>query len=216
LAISKRKFVKMEPSEIGKMKLKELRPLLRDMRKEYQKQAAVFEKHQSTAWSPALEKMQDYYEAKPMDTVVSRMKIDNVRNELFRLQDFFQSKTSTLKGSREVMREQDARIFGINPTTGRPNKRMTLSQRIDFWAAYNEFTNIEKSGYVRNMTSGKIQTFLGEMVTEKGRNNLFAFTSSELRELKRRLEEDKLYSDWEQSQYEDFENSVLSGKRPTN
>lgn len=206
----------MEPSEIGKMKLKELRPLLRDMRKEYQKQAAVFAKHESTAWSPALEKMQDYYEEKPMDTVVSKMKINNVRNELFRLQEFFQARTSTLKGSREVMREQDARIFGINPATGKPNKRMTLSQRIDFWAAYNEFVGIEKSGYVRNMTSGKIQTFLGEMVTEKGRNNLFAFTSSELKELKRRLEEDKLYSDWEQSQYEDFENSVLSGKWPNN
>ena len=206
----------MEPSEIGKMKLKELRPLLRDMRKEYQKQAAVLEKHESTVWSPALEKMQDYYEAKPMDTVVSKMKIDNVRNELFRLQDFFQSRTSTLKGSRDVMREQDSRIFGINDATGRPNKRMTLSQRIDFWAAYNEFVGIEKAGYVRDMTSGKIQTFLGEMVTEKGRNNLFAFTSGELRELKRRLAKDKEQSDWEQSNYEDFENSVLSGKWPTN
>lgn len=202
----------MEPSEIGKMKLKELRPLLRDMRKEYQKQAAVFAKHESTVWSPALEKMQDYYEAKPMDTVVSKMKIDNVRNELFRLQDFFQARTSTLKGTRDVMREQDARIFGINEATGRPNKRMTLSQRIDFWAAYNEFVGMEKAGYVRDMTSGKIQTFLGEMVIEKGRSNLFAFTSGELRELKRRLAKDKEQSDWEQSQYEEFENSVLSGK----
>lgn len=212
---SKKSFLSMSPVDIGKLKVKEARDILRKARFLFSSQEKMFSKYESTVHSPSFEKMEDYYEAsgKPY---VSKMNLSKLRNEIFRLQDFFSSKTSTVPGARKAMYEQDVRIFGINEKTGKPNKRMTLSQRTAFWSAYNEFINMEKESYIRNMGSNTVQSYLGEMIIADSKKNKgeFAFDPSTFEELKRRLEGEKNYEEWEMSNYEERDNEILSGKWP--
>jgi hypothetical protein len=158
--------------------------------------------------------MQDYYEDTGKNSI-SKMRLSKVQNELFRLQDFFGSETSTVPGARRVMMEQDRRIFGTSEKTGKPIKRMTLEQRTDFWAAYNEFINMEKESYIRNMGSNTIQTFLGQIILEKNKKGkgYSGFNSTDFEELKHRIARDREREEWEMSSYESGDSDVLSGKR---
>lgn len=211
---SKKSFLKMEPAELGKLKLSEARALLRQARAAYEKQEQTFSKYENSVWSPALEKMQDYYEDNGKNPV-SKMRLSKVQSELFRLQDFFGSETSTVPGARRVMLEQDRRIFGTSEKTGKPIRRMTLDERTEFWAAYNEFINMEKEAYVRNMGSNTIQTFLGQIILEKNKkgDGYSGFDYSDFKELRRRIENDLKREEWEMSSYESGDSDVLSGKR---
>lgn len=210
----KKSFLAMEPAELGKLKLSEARSLLRQARAAYEKQEKTFSKYKESVWSPAVEKMQDYYEDTGKNSI-SKMRLSKVQNELFRLQDFFGSETSTVPGARRVMLEQDRRIFGTNEKTGKPIKRMSLDQRTDFWAAYNEFVNMEKESYIRNMGSNTIQTFLGQIILEKNKkgDGYSGFDSSDFKELRRRIARDREREEWEMSSYESGDSDVLSGKR---
>ena len=210
----KKSFVSMEPSELGKLKLSDARSLLRKARTAYEKQEKTFSKYKDSVWSPALEKMQDYYDDTGKNPI-SKMRLSKVQNELFRLQDFFGSETSTVPGSRRVMIEQDRRIFGTSEKTGKPIKRMTLDERTEFWAAYNEFVNMEKESYIRNMGSNTIQTFLGQIILEKAKkgDGYNGFDYSDFKELRRRIERDREREEWEMSNYESGDSDVLSGKR---
>ena len=222
--LTKKKLVNMNPSEIGKLKSPELRELLRGARQLYTNQEKTFNKYEESVFSPALDKMKDYYD-RVGKRQVSRMNMSAMRNELFRIQEFFDARTSTVPGARKVALEQDRRIFGVQTDSGisytekagKPTSRMTLEQRINFWAAYNEFVSMEKANYVRNMGSNTIQTYLGEMILESARRHPqddFMFTAGDFRELKRRLEEQKAQEEWEMSNYEHGNSDVFSGKRP--
>lgn len=210
----KKSFLAMEPAELGKLKLSEARALLRQARAAYEKQEQTFSKYKDSVWSPAVEKMQDYYEDTGKNSI-SKMRLSKVQNELFRLQDFFGSETSTVPGARRVMMEQDRRIFGTSEKTGKPIKRMSLDQRTEFWAAYNEFVNMEKESYIRNMGSNTIQTFLGQIILEKNKkgDGYSGFDSSDFKELRRRIARDREREEWEMSSYESGDSYVLSGKR---
>ena len=210
----KKSFLEMEPSELGKLKLSEARALLRKARAAYEKQEKTFSKYKESVWSPAVEKMQNYYEDMGKNAI-SKMRLSKVQNELFRLQDFFGSDTSTVPGARRVMLEQDRRIFGTSEKTGKPIRRMSLDQRTQFWAAYNEFINMEKESYVRNMGSNTIQTYLGQIILEKNKkgDGYSGFDYSDFKELRRRIENDREREEWEMSSYESGDSDVLSGKR---
>lgn len=210
----KKSFLAMEPAELGKLKLSEARALLRQARAAYEKQEKTFSKYKDSVWSPAVEKMQDYYEDTGKNSI-SKMRLSKVQNELFRLQDFFGSETATVPGARRVMMEQDRRIFGTSEKTGKPIKRMTLDQRTEFWAAYNEFVNMEKESYIRNMGSNTIQTFLGQIILEKNKkgDGYSGFDSSDFKELRLRIARDREREEWEMSSYESGDSDVLSGKR---
>lgn len=210
----KKSFLAMEPAELGKLKLTEARALLRQARAAYEKQEKTFAKYENSVWSPALEKMQDYYDDVGKNPI-SKMRLSKVQSELFRLQDFFGSETSTVPGARRVMMEQDRRIFGTSEKTGKPIRRMTLDERTEFWAAYNEFINMEKEAYVRNMGSNTIQTFLGQIILEKNKkgDGYSGFDYSDFKELRRRIARDREREEWEMSSYESGDSDVLSGKR---
>ena len=204
----------MEPSELGKLKLSEARTLLRKARAAYEKQEKTFSRYKNTVWSPAVEKMQNYYEDTGKNAI-SKMRLSKVQNELFRLQDFFGSDTSTVTGARRVMLEQDRRIFGVNEKTGKPIRRMSLDQRTEFWSAYNEFINMEKESYVRNMGSNTIQTYLAQIILDKSKKGDVhsGFDYTDFEELKRRITRDREREEWEMSSYESGDSDVLSGKR---
>ncbi len=210
--LTKKNFVNIDPSSIGKLKAPQLREILRGARQLYNAQSSTFKKYSDTVWSPALDKMNDYYDEKGKRNV-SRMKMSDMRNEVFRLQEFFESDTSTVPGARKVMADQDRRIFGTD-SKGRPVERMTLQQRTDFWAAYNEFISLESESYVRDMTSNAIQQYLGQIVLDavKNTDDHFEFDMGTFHELRIRLAERQQQEEWERARY-DFSSDLLSGKR---
>lgn len=210
--LTKKKIVDTSPSNIGKMKNAELRRFLRAARQLFNTQQKTFKKYEKTVYSPALDKMEDYYDSNGKKSV-SRMTTSQLRNEIFRLQEFFDSESSTVPGARKIATEQDRRIFGVDEK-GNPVRRMTLQQRSDFWAAYQEFVSMQKESYIRNMGSNTIQQYLGEMIIESSKKsgNSEFINYSNFEELKRRIEKQKAQEDWEM--VEDYGDSdIFSGKR---
>lgn len=215
--LTKKAFTQMSASEVGKMSTKELRSVLKSARQLFDKQSKTFDKYEDTVFSPALEKMRDFYDERGKKSI-SRMKISQMRAEVFRLQEFFDSKSSTVPGARKIALEQDKRIFGVN-SRGFTKHRLTKEQRVNFWSAYEEFKNLHNESYIRNMGSDTIQQYLGEMLLD---NKKFLgdsadrtwFSYADFQELETMLEENYRTESWELNNYEYGENDILSGKRP--
>lgn len=218
--LTKKSLLNLTPSEIGKMKNPELRAILRGARQLYTQQEKVLNRYSQQVYSHAHELIKDYYEENGTRNV-SRMRQSELRGEIFRLQDFFDSQSATVPGARKIALKQDKRIFG-KTKTGRPKRRMTVTERRNFWAAYDEYRRIHSEAYIRNMGSNNIQQMLAEIATESanfkddfsGDNNEHWFTMDILDDLDRRVNERKQYEDWETSGYDNFNGNVHSGKRP--
>lgn len=151
----------LDPEVIGKMQSTELKKTLEQARKKYETRVGQFDKQGKYFYSYARTKMDDYYSevGKPSIKKISR---NRAMAELFRLQEFFNSKSSTVKGARDVNREQDIRIFGIDDN-GKPIKKMTSEQRKAYWTLYEEFTN-QHPNYEYIYGSNSIQQYLGDYV----------------------------------------------------
>lgn len=155
----------LKPSEIGKMKKSEIIKILKSARQKYNTRKGQL----YGTWSPALDKMEVYYNENGQ-TPASRISRNKAINELFNLQSFLSAETSTERGARRVMLEQDIRIFG-QTSRGLPKHRMTIEQRSKFWEIYNRF--IETNQLATTMyTSAKIIQFLGEIQTGAGSSQL--------------------------------------------
>lgn len=204
--LTKRKFVNLDPSDIGKMKAPELRSLLRGARQLFNMQSKQFQKYKETVWSPALDKMERYYESRDT-TAPSKMSSNKMRSELFHLQDFFQAQTSTVPGARTVQKEQDIRLFGADKR-GRPKKRMTVDERTKFWSLYDEFKKMRPGDVFEQ--SNMVQQELAEMLVEKGELDFSAKTLDNLAE---RISDVRNRFNWEMEE-EDNGDTVFSGTRP--
>ena len=215
--LTKKSLLNLTPSDIGKMKNPELRAILRGARQLYTQQEKVLNRYSQQVYSHAHELMNDYYEENGTKSV-SKMRQSELRGEIFRLQEFFDSQSATVPGARKIALEQDRRIFG-ETKTGKPKRRMSVEQRKKFWSAYDEYKNIHSESYVRNMGSNVIQQMLAEIATESASfdddfDDGNWFTSDMLAELDRRVQERKESEDWETSGYDNFDGNVYSGKRP--
>lgn len=215
--VTKKSLLNLTPSDIGKMKNPELRALLRGARQLYTQQEKVLNRYSQQVYSHAHELMKDYYEENGTKSV-SRMRQSELRGEIFRLQEFFDSQSATVPGARKIALEQDRRIFG-ETKTGKPKRRMSVEQRKNFWSAYDEYKNIHSESYVRNMGSNTIQQMLAEIATESATfdddfDDGNWFTAEMLADLDRRVKERKESEDWETSGYDNFDGNVYSGKRP--
>ena len=90
-----------------------------------------------------MEKMKDFYEDRGKNAP-SRMNMNQMRNEVFKLQEFFEAETSTVPGARRVQAEQDRRIFGTD-SRGRAKNRMTVEERTDFWKVFEEYKKMSQN-----------------------------------------------------------------------
>lgn len=160
------KLKSMSATEISKLNQAEAADLLKQFREKLTYRERAFKRAGKNVYSPALEKMRDYYDRNGVQSPES-MSVNRLRSEMFHIQEFFNSKTADVKGAREVMREQDARIFGVS-AKGVPLKRMTREERDRYWATYDEFLRTYKNAEAI-YGSDKIQQYLGEMTIE-GRN----------------------------------------------
>lgn len=205
--ITKKKFVNLSPSEIGKMKAPQLRELIRGVRQLFNAQDRTFKKYEQSVWSPAREKMKNYYESTEQKAP-SRMNINQMRGELFHLQDFFQAETSTLPGARKVQKEQDIRLFGED-SRGRPKKRLTTDQRTKFWSLFDEYKKMRPADVLEQ--SNLVQQQLADMLIKNGDLDFSARTLDELAE---KIYEVRANTGWEMGEEYDDDESVFSGTRP--
>lgn len=185
MRLSLNRLKKLSPSEVSTYSRKEIMDMLKQARKMYDNRVKTFEKNPSV-YSPALEKMEFYYEEGREG--LNKMTRNKMYNELFRLQTFFNAKTSTVRGSREVMRQQDISIFGTDER-GRPKRRMNLQERTRFWSVYNEFLNTYKTSWAV-FGYHKIRQYLGEIIKQRNGPVSLSETMDELlRELSEAEEE---------------------------
>lgn len=150
--------------ELRKMNATEMKEYLDGARELFEERVETFKKTPKGFYSGALEKMEDYYSEFGKSNTKSR---DGNMAEIFRLQEFFNAKTSTVRGTYKTMRDQDAAIFGVD-ADGNPLKRMSWAERTAFWRFYNEYLKTYKSTETQ-YTSFGFREYLGEYLT-KGRN----------------------------------------------
>ena len=189
------------------MKATELRDLLRGVRQLFNAQESTLKKYEQKIWSPALDKMNRYYESSEKKAP-SRMNINQMRGELFHLQDFFQAETSTIPGARRVQNEQDIRFFGKN-SKGKPKKRLTTDQRTQLWSIFDEYKKMRPADVLENSTI--VQQALASMLIEKGELD---FSAKTLDDLAVKIYEMRQQVDWEMGEEYDDDESVFSGTRP--
>lgn len=166
------KLKSMSASEISKLNQREAAEMLNQFREKFRYRQKAFDRAGKNVYSPALEKMDNYYERNGVQSPET-MNVNRIRSELFHIQEFFNSKTSDVKGARKVMRDQDASIFGVD-SKGRPLKRMSIEERTEFWATYEEFLKTYKNSEAI-YGSGKIKQFLGDVMKgDKTRKSMFS------------------------------------------
>lgn len=222
--ISKKSFLNISPSQIGKMSHKDLRSLLQGARQLWNAQASTFKKYEGKVYSHSYEKMSEFYEEHGTEKMrkrggieeyyttpqlPQRMSVNQIRMELFRLQEFFSSDTSTVPGARKVSSDMAKRIFGTGKS-GRPKKNLSSDEWAMFWSIYEEYKK-QRPADVQEQ-SNVVQQELGQIILEQiNRRGEIIFSQGTLDELRDRFEH---LSDWEMD-VTYGEGSVLSGTRPT-
>lgn len=205
--ITKRSFLKLDPSQIGKLKAPELRELLRGVRNLFTQQEKTFKRYEKTVFSPAMEKMKDFYEDRGKNAP-SRMNTNQMRNEVFKLQEFFEAETSTVPGARRVQAEQDRRIFGTD-SRGRAKNRMTVEERTDFWKVYEEYKKMRPADVLEQ--SNIVQQAIGQILIE---NDKIDFNMETLQKVMDRVEGQRQRFNWEMDVNYEGSGSVFTGSRP--
>lgn len=205
--ITKRSFLKLDPSQIGKLKAPELRELLRGVRNLFTQQEKTFNRYEKTVFSPAMDKMKDFYENRGKNAP-SRMNMNQMRNEVFKLQEFFEAETSTVPGARRVQAEQDKRIFGTD-SRGRAKNRMTVEERTDFWKVYEEYKKMRPADVLEQ--SNIVQQAIGQILIE---NDKIDFNMETLQKVMDRVESQRQRFNWEMDVSYEGSGSVFTGSRP--
>ena len=208
--ISKRKLVNMSPQEIGSMKKAELREFLRGVRNLYTQQASKFERYKETVYSPAKQKVEAYYDTHDQGAL-SRMNINEMRGEAFKLQEFFQADTSTVPGARKVMKEQAVRIFGED-SRGRAKYRPTTDQWSAIWNLYSEYKNMRPADVFDNST--KVQQAVGQVIMNAiKQGHDLDISADKLQQVANLIEEQQNRFHWEMSNVDyGEEDLVFSGE----
>ena len=205
--ITKRSFLKLDPSQIGKMKSPELRELLRGVRNLFKQQEKTFKRYEKSVFSPALEKMRDFYEDIGKNAP-SRMNMNQMRNEVFKLQEFFDADTSTVPGARRVQAEQDRRIFGTD-SRGKAKNRMTVEERTNFWTVFEEYKKMRPADVLEQ--SNIVQQAIGQILIE---NDKIDFNMETLQKLIDKVEGQRQRFNWEMDVSYEGTGSVFTGNRP--
>lgn len=171
--ITYKQLKSMTATEISKLSTKDgsAQEMLRQFREKFRYREKKFERAGKNVYSPALEKMEEYYDRRGVQSPES-MNVNQIRSELFHIQEFFNAETGDVKGARAVMREQDARIFGTRDD-GAPLKRMTIEERTKFWSTYEEFLKTFKNAEAI-YGSDKIQQYLGDLTIGRRKSKAFS------------------------------------------
>lgn len=226
--VTKRKFLKMSPAEISKLKASDARELLRGVRQLFLAQQKTLDKYSQSVYSPANQKISDYYSEHGREKLVSRkggieewrtvpqavsdMTGNQAKQELFRLQEFFESKTSTVPGARKVTKEMGARIFGTD-AKGNPKQKLSVEQWTALWSLYEEYKRSRPQDV--NEQSTVVQQMVGQVIIDSIEKNANIWLSSgKIQEIADMFQDYQDSGNWEMKNYDASGKSVLSGTRP--
>ena len=147
----------MSDIEISKLSTKDgsAQEMLKQFREKFRYREKAFNRAGKNVYSPALEKMESYYDRNG-ERSPEEMTVHQIRSELFHIQEFFKSKTSDVKGAREVMREQDIRIFGESGDGFRRDRGPRASRHI--------VKHQRDPAFVRDRGEMPVQPFLCRLV----------------------------------------------------
>lgn len=110
----------------------------------------------------------------------ARRKRNRLIYEIVRAQNFFNSKSSSIRGVEQINKMQDIRIFGKDKY-GRPLGKLNSTQRKKYWDLYNEYKS-QHTGDFYSLKSEQIQQLLGEYYTKKGSGEDFVQTLNDFNE----------------------------------
>lgn len=211
----RKQFASMSYNDIKALNRSEAQTLLAMARKEYQKQAESFERNRKTVYSHAYELTKNYYKYKRLKPP-SKTKVSDAKSELEHLRKFFEADSSTIKGAKQIIREQSARIFGTYDD-GKNRYTMSAAQAAEFWATYLEYRSMNPGDTTKD--SNRIQEIIGAFVMKTSefkknrRADDFYFTASDFNRIHDKFEElQKILSleKWEDA-YVKWKRDLFSG-----
>lgn len=210
-------LVSMANYDIKSLKAKEAKAMVREAREAIAKATAALEKasytkagkQSPTFYSSAYENLNEWIGEHfgTRSTPPSKLKRVEAIAELQAYKKFFGAKSSTVSGAREIMLQQDVRIFGEN-ASGKPLKRMTRKERENFWALYDEFLTSDTYAALGYANYPKLQQEIGKIIKQRRRDpktgKFVGFDLGEaMKELARRLGGDE---------YDTSDNDLFSGR----
>lgn len=206
-----KRITEITKSEIKKMTAKEAKALLGAVRQEVNERMEKLGRASSkNFYSSAYEKQKDWI-GDHFDTVKkspSKTRREEAVAELQRAHDFLNAKSSRVSGAREIMRQQDERIFGINEKTGKPNAHLTRDQRELLWSLYDEFLTGEYTASKAALRYSSLQSDIGKYIKERKRGKSGKYEKLDFEtayeELRKRLFED--------GDYDTSDSSILDGR----
>lgn len=166
------KIAKTPIEKVARLDKKELESQVKQLRYGYRRRAQSLNK--SGYFSHALDKFETT-KGSSSDVPTKKLTRNQLLNEWVRYADFFNAKTSSLKGIKEVNLRQDIAIFGEkeggeegNPI---PIYRMSEDERKEYWRLYDEFRNEHPELAQKSYSEFAQQTlaeanFMGEEVSE--------------------------------------------------
>ena len=184
-----KKLIEMTSEEIKRLSAKEAKSMLSAAR------SAMYERLESLAkatygkkggesktfYSAEYERQRDWVSDHfdSLKKAPSKTNKAEANAELQRYAKFFRAKSSTVAGAREIMKKQDARIFGVDEN-GNPLDRMTRSQRENFWTLYDEFMTGESTAALGYLRYASLQKEIGKYIKQRKRDERGKFVGFDL------------------------------------
>lgn len=208
-----RRLAEMTKSEIKKLTAKEAKEMLGAARQAVAERMSSLEKaayrvdkvsgkvkESPTFYSSEFEKQLDwqYEKADVLKKAPSRQKRVDALSELQRYHDFLNAKSSTVSGARDIMKKQDARIFGTDEN-GKPLQRLTAEQRKNFWSLYNEFLSGVNTADLGYRNYGNLQGEIGKIIKQRRRGKGGKFVAFDLGEAMEQLRKELLADEYDTS-----------------
>ena len=81
--------------------------------------------------------------------------------EIARYQSILEAQSATVEGAREINREQDIRIFGVDES-GEPKETFTNDERKEYWSLYEEYEKFDPT-YGSRYGSSTTQQVIADM-----------------------------------------------------
>ena len=205
-----KKITEMTKSEIKKMKADEAKAILRAVRQEVNERMEKLGRASSKNFYSSEYEYQKEWTGEHWETVKtapSKLRRESAIAELQRAHDFLRAKSSTVSGARDIMRQQDERIFGINEKTGKPNARLTRDQREMFWDLYDEFLAGESTESLGWKNYANLQNTIGKYIKERKRGEGGKYVKIDFETAYRDLREILSNEDYDTS-----DSSILDGR----
>lgn len=173
-------LVNMASADIKSLKAKEAKAMVREAREAIAKATAALEKasytktgkQSPTFYSASYENLNEWIgeHFRTRSTAPSKLKRVDAIAELQAYKKFFGAKSSTVAGARDIMLQQDIRIFGADKSGKKPIKRMTRKERENFWSLYDEFLTSDTYAALGYANYPKLQQEIGKIIKQRRRD----------------------------------------------